>query len=844
MLALLALTLTNPSLRAAPLFPDIPDHHWARDAVAALAAKGLLEGYPDGTFKGDRAASRWETALLVARLLAKMEQGHASFATSAELEELRKLVNALRQELDALGVRVQSLEEGVDGLNQRVTELERISFYGYLETRIVSQSFHNDGANDNDANRGGAGAPGTVPYLNYHALVGTRTAAPFRPQVQGIIPTVDYRNGRGLTNGTGFTALAVLGVKAWLTPQMEAGMELAGYTSQGDSVVDAYWGVSAPYLSNPFTANAGGLQPLSDAPFTRMTMDRFWLTYKNGDHGKLRLMIGNIDKTEMDSFVFLGEPNIGVFGPKRWPGYGFQVLGDWRLGDDERSRLSYEVLGTRWGPGVRFEGTYYQNTSLSGNVAYHHNNGKVQLNYSRLAEEAPTGGGPLVTGLTNGMNTAFGASAGWTQRQWVNPPGYYLAQLPPSVAANIGYIGNTADTRPIPGWTNLADNAVGFGAGGGNYGPQSQQSYGISAQQRFAWGREEAVSLGAEAGRSQYRSNRNSPYSAEGTLLRAYLEGTLFEKNLALGAEFLRVDPTYNPAAWSGNVTGIRFVDNFNFTGVFHLHDHNKYPHNREGFRANANYRFCQGAGVLSGRLARLRQTETSLYNVRVTPGALGPGAPNTAVLGFAPGWVDPVFYGFAHPSQYGPASANSFTSGLAPLENPRGYQNEWELGAQYTFSGPGLKLSANYRHYDYRRDSVLSAALGGSQNRVKIDTDSWLFDLAWDASEAVTVSAGLDLVSARGHYDPAGLYNGYAVATDSTTFSNIDSKQIIPHIGVDWQVTDTTEVNFSARYYDTRDNVDPSIGTGSAALGQIGATAHPFDWSGLQLMTHMKLSF
>lgn len=133
-------TLTLPAM-SAPLFPDVPDNHWAKDAVAALAAKGLVEGYPDGTFKGDRAATRWEVAMIVARLLAKMEQEHATFATKAELEELRKLVNALREELDALGVRVTNLEENVSRLDKRVSELERITFYGYLEARGTAQSF-------------------------------------------------------------------------------------------------------------------------------------------------------------------------------------------------------------------------------------------------------------------------------------------------------------------------------------------------------------------------------------------------------------------------------------------------------------------------------------------------------------------------------------------------------------------------------------------------------------------------------------------------------------------------------------------------------------------------------
>ena len=121
----LCLSLPLPG-SAAPLFPDVSDGHWSRDAVAALAAKGLVEGYPDGTFKGDRAATRWETAMVVARLLAKMEDAHPTFATRSELEEIQKLAAALREELDALGVRVTALEESTDRLERRVTELSRM----------------------------------------------------------------------------------------------------------------------------------------------------------------------------------------------------------------------------------------------------------------------------------------------------------------------------------------------------------------------------------------------------------------------------------------------------------------------------------------------------------------------------------------------------------------------------------------------------------------------------------------------------------------------------------------------------------------------------------------------
>lgn len=182
---LVALALVFCMLRpamSAPMFPDVPDM-WAKDAVAALAAKGILEGYPDGTFKGDRAATRYEVAMIVARLLAKMEQEHATFATKADLDELRKLVNQLREELDALGVRVQNLEDNVAKLDKRVTELERITFYGSLDARFVSMRMNNTGLSTgiNGSATGGLGGtsaaipiPGTtlIPGATFNPAVG------------------------------------------------------------------------------------------------------------------------------------------------------------------------------------------------------------------------------------------------------------------------------------------------------------------------------------------------------------------------------------------------------------------------------------------------------------------------------------------------------------------------------------------------------------------------------------------------------------------------------------------------------------------------------------------------
>ena len=51
------------------LFPDIPENHWAYDYVTKLAKAGIVEGYPDGEFKGDRMMTRYEFAALVYRAI-------------------------------------------------------------------------------------------------------------------------------------------------------------------------------------------------------------------------------------------------------------------------------------------------------------------------------------------------------------------------------------------------------------------------------------------------------------------------------------------------------------------------------------------------------------------------------------------------------------------------------------------------------------------------------------------------------------------------------------------------------------------------------------------------------
>ena len=114
----MALTLIMSLPVLADPFSDVPQDHWAYDAVQMLEEKGLVEGYPDGLFKGDRAMTRYEMAMVVARVIAKLEQVQASipqipdlsiYATKSDLETINKLLKEYKDELDALGVRVNKI---------------------------------------------------------------------------------------------------------------------------------------------------------------------------------------------------------------------------------------------------------------------------------------------------------------------------------------------------------------------------------------------------------------------------------------------------------------------------------------------------------------------------------------------------------------------------------------------------------------------------------------------------------------------------------------------------------------------------------------------------------------
>lgn len=81
--AVMVFSFMIPAFAETP-YSDVPDYHWAVNAVNMLTSLGIIQGYPDGTYKGQDSATRYELALMVARLLDYMEQQVSEKLTEVE----------------------------------------------------------------------------------------------------------------------------------------------------------------------------------------------------------------------------------------------------------------------------------------------------------------------------------------------------------------------------------------------------------------------------------------------------------------------------------------------------------------------------------------------------------------------------------------------------------------------------------------------------------------------------------------------------------------------------------------------------------------------------------------
>ncbi|WP_278912901.1 S-layer protein SlpA [Deinococcus wulumuqiensis] len=106
-----AQTAAPVSAPQVPALTDVPAGHWAKDAIDRLVSRGIILGYPDGTFRGTQNLTRYEAAIIIARLLDQMRDGETPAGMTAEdMTALQNAIQELAADLAALGVRVSDLE--------------------------------------------------------------------------------------------------------------------------------------------------------------------------------------------------------------------------------------------------------------------------------------------------------------------------------------------------------------------------------------------------------------------------------------------------------------------------------------------------------------------------------------------------------------------------------------------------------------------------------------------------------------------------------------------------------------------------------------------------------------
>ena len=126
------------TVNAANPFTDVSADDWAYQAVASLSDEGVIDGYPDGTFRGDKHVTRYEIAQIVARLMAKEDTLNAS-----QKETLAKLSSQYANELKDLGVRIAELEKK-RGATDLITELRVQSIDRYDNVFKGNVQKHNE----------------------------------------------------------------------------------------------------------------------------------------------------------------------------------------------------------------------------------------------------------------------------------------------------------------------------------------------------------------------------------------------------------------------------------------------------------------------------------------------------------------------------------------------------------------------------------------------------------------------------------------------------------------------------------------------------------------------------
>ncbi|HMM20938.1 MAG TPA: S-layer homology domain-containing protein [Selenomonadales bacterium] len=210
-----ALTVAMAVPAFANPFTDVPAKHWAYDAVKQLAQAGVIDGYGDGTFRGDKTVTRYEMAQIVAQAMTKD-------LNTDQKALVDKLSKEYAEELNNLGVKVEGLQSQVNDM---------VKFSG--DARVRYYNADNDDNTNGDATeyRVRLGATAKInPDMSLYARFtsgnatfdgGSGTATIDNAYVTTSLGSIDAKVGRqdfalgqGLLAGEGNAVLNGVALKA------------------------------------------------------------------------------------------------------------------------------------------------------------------------------------------------------------------------------------------------------------------------------------------------------------------------------------------------------------------------------------------------------------------------------------------------------------------------------------------------------------------------------------------------------------------------------------------------------------------------------------------------------
>ena len=227
------------AVQSAPAdFPDVPEGHWASDAIDLAVASGIIVGFPDGTYRGSQNLTRYEEAVIIARMVNLFEGRLA--AVFGSLEPMLNAVNELQGAFDSLNVSVDDLRNALNNKADR-SELEA------LREQVASLTA------DLEALRGQVEAGGMQGPVGPQGPEGQ--AGPQGPEgPAGPQGPVGPQGPAGTDGQPGET----------MAPAPSEPITIEAPEAPEPIVVEAPQPVGTPYVRSPFSVRLGALSELND----------------------------------------------------------------------------------------------------------------------------------------------------------------------------------------------------------------------------------------------------------------------------------------------------------------------------------------------------------------------------------------------------------------------------------------------------------------------------------------------------------------------------------------------------------------------------------------------------